>query len=79
MSRRELADAVNAYLASRYAQVTCADARYIGKLERGVHRWPNWLYREAFRAVLGVPTNEALGFRIAHPARERRAVPATRR
>ncbi|WP_254126458.1 XRE family transcriptional regulator [Amycolatopsis sp. CA-230715] len=39
-----------------------ADANYIGKLERGVIRWPSALYREALRGVLGAATDGALGF-----------------
>ncbi|MGH3899223.1 MAG: XRE family transcriptional regulator [Pseudonocardiaceae bacterium] len=37
-------------------------ANYVGKLERGLIRWPGKLYREALRAILGVPTDAALGF-----------------
>ncbi len=38
------------------------NANYLGKLERGHIRWPSKLYREALRAILGVPTDTALGF-----------------
>lgn len=61
LSRRELADLVNAYLArtgaSRYIV-----ASYVGSLERGEYRWPLREYREAFRAVLGAQTDAELGF-----------------
>ncbi len=64
MSRQELAEAVNAYLWKMYEHAANVDANYVGKLERGDHRWPQDLYREAFRAVLGVATDHALGFFI---------------
>ena len=63
MSRRELADAVNAHVYRTTGQVTAMDAHYVGRLERGLRRWPSIAYRDAFRAVLGVSTDSALGFR----------------
>ncbi len=39
-----------------------ASANWVGQLERGKTRWPSKLYREALRAILGVPTDAALGF-----------------
>nr|MDT0658753.1 hypothetical protein [Micromonospora sp. DSM 115978] len=62
MSRQELAEAVNAYLWTRYQRRATLDATYVGKLENGTHRWPQRMYREAFRAVLEVETDSALGF-----------------
>ena len=47
MSRQELADEVNAYLAGKTSRLM--DATHVGKLERGDHRWPFKEYREAFR------------------------------
>lgn len=38
------------------------DADYIGKLERGIHRWPNRDYRAALRHVLGRVADAELGF-----------------
>ncbi|GAA3040538.1 XRE family transcriptional regulator [Actinokineospora globicatena] len=38
------------------------DADYVGKLERGVHRWPNKGYRDALRAALNAATDRELGF-----------------
>src|SRR6266571_4235911 len=68
MSRQELADAVNAYLAGRdderYQCEATLDANHIGKLERGVHRWPNDPRREAFRHVLRASDDREVGFRI---------------
>lgn len=68
MSRQELADAVNAYLVDkndeRYRREATLDANHIGKLERGVHRWPNTFRREAFRNVLGVAADSEIGFYV---------------
>jgi hypothetical protein len=62
LSRKELADLVNAYIWHRHKRMVELDASYFGKLERGVIRWPNELYREALRAVLEVSTDAELGF-----------------
>jgi hypothetical protein len=67
MSRRELADAVNEYLWKVHGRRGAIDAEYVGKLERGDHRWPQDLYREAFRAALGVASDAALGFFVIRP------------
>jgi hypothetical protein len=64
MSRQELAEAVNSYLWRVHKRSASLDETYIGKLERGEHRWPQKLYREAFRSVLGVETDADLGFYI---------------
>jgi len=78
MSRQELADAVNAYLAGRdderYQCEATLDANHIGKLERGVHRWPNAVRREAVRHVLGVATDSELGFYVVRGLRSASAV-----
>ncbi|MGW7531705.1 XRE family transcriptional regulator [Amycolatopsis sp. NPDC054798] len=62
LSRQELADLVNQHIAVHHETQAVTDANYIGKLERGVIRWPSALYREALRAVLGASTDAALGF-----------------
>lgn len=69
LSRQELAELVNAWIWERHHKMKEASASYIGQLERGTIRWPGKLYREAFRAILGVSTDAALGF-----VNERRAV-----
>ena len=46
---------------------------YVGKLERGVVRWPGALYREAIVAVLGAAHERDLGF---GPTGARRAASA---
>jgi hypothetical protein len=38
------------------------DDNYIGKLERGVIRWPNKLYRQALRTILRAGSDTQLGF-----------------
>ncbi|MGK8500661.1 hypothetical protein [Nocardia asiatica] len=65
LSRAELADAVNAWVYRRTGRVVQLSGNYIGKLERGVFRWPNEDYRAGLRAVLGVTTDAELGFRPA--------------
>lgn len=62
LSRAELAELVNGHLYDRTGRVVELDANYVGKLERGVIRWPCRDYRDAFRAVLGAATDAALGF-----------------
>ncbi|MGA5304586.1 hypothetical protein ACPCHT_32075 [Nucisporomicrobium flavum] len=64
MSRQEVADAVNHYLARKGYNEADIDANYVGKLERGEHRWPRDTRREAFRAALGAASDAALGFYI---------------
>ncbi|MDG4798823.1 hypothetical protein [Micromonospora sp. WMMD1082] len=64
MSRQELAEAVNAYLYEHAGRRFAIHAGYIGKLERGEHRWPSAHYRTALRAVLGRDTDAELGFYI---------------
>src|SRR5262245_43634070 len=80
MSRQELADAVNAYLAGkdeeRYQREATLDAHHIGKLERGEHRWPNDVRREGFRHVLKAATDTDLGFYIVRGLRSESAVTA---
>jgi len=76
MSRQELADAVNAYLWKQHRQEANLDANYVGKLERGDHRWPRDPYREAFRVVLGVTTDADLGFFIVRDMPSARTGPA---
>ncbi|WP_281878405.1 hypothetical protein [Nocardia sputorum] len=65
LSRSELAAAVNAWVYDRTGRVVQLSGNYIGKLERGVFRWPNAEYRAGLRAVLGVATDAELGFRPA--------------
>ncbi len=63
LSRTELADAVNRWVYRQTGRVNQLSANYIGKLERGVFRWPNTDYRAGLRAVLGAATDAELGFR----------------
>ncbi|WP_454195990.1 hypothetical protein [Nocardia sp. Marseille-Q1738] len=63
LSRAEVADAVNAWVYRQTGRVIQLSGNYIGKLERGVFRWPNSEYRAGLRAVLGVATDAELGFR----------------
>ena len=61
LSRQELAELVNAYLWEQHRERVELDYNYVGKLERGVIRWPNARYREALRSILGVSSDAALG------------------
>ncbi|GAA1025615.1 hypothetical protein GCM10009557_00200 [Virgisporangium ochraceum] len=65
LSRTELADAVNAALdhlyPARQAAAHYVDHSWVGKLERGEHRWPSAERRAALRRVLNVDNDEALG------------------
>ena len=76
MSRQELADAVNACLARKDPTEATLDANHIGKLERGEHRWPNDLRREAFRHVLQAATDAELGFYITRGLQSKATVTA---
>ncbi|ROO63061.1 hypothetical protein EDC02_5073 [Micromonospora sp. Llam0] len=64
MSRSELADAVNAALDQIYPARNIAahyvDHRWVGKLERGEHRWPGDARRAALRQVLGADNDADL-------------------
>ncbi|MGH3712307.1 MAG: hypothetical protein ACRDT4_02425 [Micromonosporaceae bacterium] len=64
MSRQELADTLNRHLFAMSSRQSVMTANYVGKLERGLYRWPHQEYRDAFRAVLGATTDSALGFFI---------------
>ncbi|MGH3854813.1 MAG: XRE family transcriptional regulator [Pseudonocardiaceae bacterium] len=62
LSRRELAELANAWIWEHHKTMTSLDSNHVGKIERGLVRWPSKLCREAFRAILGAPTDAALGF-----------------
>ena len=64
MSRQELADAVNAYVASHDSTEATLDANQIGKMERGHRRWPGKLRRAGFRHALGADSDRDLGFYV---------------
>jgi transcriptional regulator with XRE-family HTH domain len=63
MSRRELAEAVAAWLWKNTAKRFDLDVRLIAKWERGEVRWPSAAYRAALRAVIDVASDAELGFR----------------
>lgn len=62
LTQGQLAELANAQIARETAKSGAMDADYIGKLERGVHRWPNRHYRAALRQVLGRESDAELGF-----------------
>jgi tetratricopeptide (TPR) repeat protein len=63
MSRAELAEVVNAELWSSTGRRYALDAHTIARYERGAVRWPSAAYRSAMRKILGVATDQELGFR----------------
>lgn len=63
LSRQELAELTNQWIFENRGTDVALDANYIGKLEAGKIRWPQALYREAFRAVLHTDSDRELGFR----------------
>lgn len=63
MSRREVAEAVNAFLWETTGRRYGLDAHYLAKIELGVVRWPTAPYRAGLRAVLGAGSDLELGFR----------------
>ncbi|MBN1174190.1 MAG: hypothetical protein JXA67_18610 [Micromonosporaceae bacterium] len=76
LSRKELAEAVNAWLFEQTGKVFEMNANHIGKYELGEYRWPRQHYRDALRAVLGVGSDAELGFRVSErqPSDDRDAV-----
>ncbi|MGW3471557.1 hypothetical protein ACWDKQ_24565 [Saccharopolyspora sp. NPDC000995] len=62
LSRAELAEQVNDWLAKHIERAGALDANYLAKIERGAVRYPGHEYRAAFRAVLAASTDEEIGF-----------------
>jgi hypothetical protein len=62
LSRQEVAELANQWIFDNAHKRIELDANYIGKLERGVIRWPQRQYREALRAVLRADADAQLGF-----------------
>ncbi|WP_218022421.1 hypothetical protein, partial [Nocardia amamiensis] len=54
---------MNAWVFQERGRIVQFSSNYIGKLERGVFRWPSDDCRAGLRAVLGVATDAELGFR----------------
>jgi len=69
LSRQELAELVNTWAWNHHEKMLEHSANWVGQLERGKIRWPGKVSREALRAILGVPTDAALGFVNARSAR----------
>ncbi|MFI8528294.1 NUDIX domain-containing protein [Promicromonospora sukumoe] len=82
MSRSELAGLVNEYIRARTGRSSVLAGKEVGRWERGEVRRPGKLYRDALRAVLGVASDEELGFfpaprGLPRPASPGRPVTAT--
>jgi hypothetical protein len=69
MTRSELAALVVEHVWEQYGVNSPIDRKYIAKLEAGKIGWPNSRYREALRDILGVASDEALGFHSANVVR----------
>ncbi|MEU8251850.1 hypothetical protein [Nonomuraea sp. NPDC048916] len=74
-SRQDVADLVNAWIFKQYGRESALTANYIGKLERGIVRWPGCDYREALRAICHVDHDKDLGFQ--RPRRDKLAATVT--
>lgn len=57
--------ALDASCSGRDITTQYVDFRWIGKLERGEHRWPSEARRAALRQVLGATCDAELEYRIA--------------
>ncbi len=62
LSRQELAELVNTWAWDHHDKILEHSANWVGQLECGKIRWPGTVSREALRAILGAPTDAALGF-----------------
>ncbi|WP_091455928.1 hypothetical protein [Actinokineospora iranica] len=62
MTQGQLAESANTRVEQATGKPGAMDADYIGKLERGVHRWPNRQYRAALRLALRRQSDAELGF-----------------
>lgn len=67
LSRDELAESVNAWLAEHTGRAGALDGQAVGRWERGAVRRPNRDYRTALRSLLDA-TDEELGFADLSPA-----------
>ena len=73
LSRQELADQANTWIWEHHHKKYDLNAKYIGKIEQGVIRWPDTVRRAAFREIFKVRKDSELGFVNAR-ARYYRAV-----
>ncbi len=62
MTQGQLAELANTWVERVTGKPGAMDADYIGKLERGIHRWPNQQYRAALRFALRRQLDAELGF-----------------
>ncbi|WP_428962248.1 hypothetical protein [Micromonospora fluostatini] len=66
MSRQEVAEAVNAWVWEHQGRRVYLGSAYIGKLERGEHRWPVAHVRAGLRAVFGVDDDASIGLYVIY-------------
>ena len=62
LTQDQVAELANMQVEQETGKPGAMDADYIGKLERGIHRWPNRHYRAALRRVFGCEADAELGF-----------------
>jgi len=62
LTQGQLAELANMQVERVTGRSGAMDADYIGKLERGIHRWPNRQYRAALCDVLRRASEDDLGF-----------------
>ncbi|CRK57045.1 Putative regulatory protein [Alloactinosynnema sp. L-07] len=62
LTQGQLAELANTQVEQATGTAGAMDADYIGKLERGIHRWPNQQYRAALRQALHRSSDGDLGF-----------------
>ncbi|WP_428961624.1 hypothetical protein [Micromonospora fluostatini] len=66
MSRQEVAEAVNAWVWEHQGRRVYLGGAYIGKLERGEHRWPVAHVRAGLRGVFGVTNDASIGLYVIY-------------
>ncbi|WP_428963111.1 hypothetical protein [Micromonospora fluostatini] len=66
MSRQEVAEAVNAWIWEHQGRRVYLGGAYIGKLERGEHRWPVAHVRAGLRGVFGVTNDASIGLYVIY-------------
>lgn len=75
MPRGELAELVAEHVFDHFGTNSPIDRKYIAKLEAGKIRYPNSQYREALRSILGVASDEQLGFVSANTVKAAKNLP----
>ena len=75
LTEGQVADMVADWISHHAHQRPAIDADHVSRIERGQITWPGRLYRQAFRAVLGVDSDAELGFYSRRSRRDEVPVP----